>query len=109
MGGVAVGAIGKEVGGDTGMIIGSIAGVLIGGKIGSEIDDTDRGCVSHALDLGETGRPVDWVNPTSGPRYAITPAAPRTVNGVTCRDFAWGSGQRQTACLVPDGRWQIRG
>ena len=86
---------------------GAIAGVLIGREIDRGLDRSDRGCVSHALDLGRDGQPVQWSNAATGRSYSVTPYAPRTIDGRTCRDFVWDSGVRQTACLRADGSWSI--
>jgi len=107
LGGVAGAAIGKEVADETGAVIGAIAGVLVGAEIDRRMDRSDRGCVSHVLDLGRDGQAVRWRNPATGLGYSLVPYAPRTVDGRTCRDIEWGGGERQTACLRPDGSWVI--
>jgi surface antigen len=107
LGGVAGAAIGKEVADETGAVIGAIAGVLIGREIDRSLDGSDRGCVSHALDLGHDGQPVRWSNAATGRSYSLTPHAPRTIDGRTCRDFVWDNGVRQTACLRSDGTWAV--
>lgn len=108
LGGVAGAAIGKEVADETGAVIGAIAGVLIGREIDRGMDRSDRGCVSHALDLGRDGQPVRWSNAATGRSYSVTPYALRTIDGRSCRDFVWDNGVRQTACLRADGSWSIQ-
>ena len=107
LGGVAGAAIGKEVADETGAVIGAITGVLIGAEIDRRMDASDRGCVSHILDLGRDGQPVRWSNAATGRSYSVTPYARRTIGGRTCRDIEWGGGERQSACLRPDGSWVI--
>ena len=107
LGGVAGAAIGKEVADETGAVIGAIAGVLIGREIDRSLDGSDRGCVSHALDLGHDGQPVRWSNAATGRSYSLTPQASRIIDGRTCRDFVWDNGVRQTACLRSDGTWAV--
>jgi len=108
LGGQLGAEIGAAAGGETGAIIGSIAGVLIGANADSKIDSVDRGCVSHALDLGVDGQPISWSNPGTRQEYVLTPRGSRNIDGRVCRDFEWSGGLRQTACLKPDGSWAVR-
>jgi surface antigen len=107
--GASAGAgIGAAVGGDTGAVIGAIAGVLIGARADERMQPVDRGCVSHALDIGADNRPVTWTNPDSGERYTVTPRAMVRKNGQNCRELDWSGGVRQTVCLAVDGGWVAR-
>ena len=43
------------------IILGTAAGALIGAAIGHELDEADRGCVAHALEIGKDGQRITWV------------------------------------------------
>jgi len=123
-------AIGAVLGGATGALIGSTIGVgdgrtvaivagaaigaLIGSRIGESIDDRDRACMGHALEIGTAGRSVVWVNPATGAQLTLIPGAgSKTVSG-TCRQFTLLTkvrGERSTrqgvACQSRPGVWEI--
>jgi surface antigen len=117
VGGVVGGVIANRVGDEhraVATIIGIAAGALIGHRIGEELDERDRGCFGHALELGEAGKPVIWTNESTGVRYELSPGADRQRNGATCREFtlvaAEGSdrsSRRGLACQSQPGAWQI--
>ena len=75
LGGVIGGVIGSKVGDDdnrsVAIIIGAAAGALIGNKIGRELDDADRSCFGHALEVGKPGQMVTSNNQTYAKAYAI--------------------------------------
>ncbi|MDX1563016.1 MAG: glycine zipper 2TM domain-containing protein, partial [Gammaproteobacteria bacterium] len=62
-------------------LIGAAAGALIGNRIGRNIDKSDEACIGHALELGETGQAVTWVNDDTGVSYRIVPGADRRRDG----------------------------
>ncbi|MGE5793311.1 MAG: RT0821/Lpp0805 family surface protein [Bacteroidota bacterium] len=118
LGGVVGGAVGAQVGsGDArtvAIIVGSAVGAVIGAKIGRALEDADRGCIGHALELAENGRPVTWANPHTGVSYAVTPTRGFKQDGQSCREFttvATANGRKEStkgrACRDGDGRWQI--
>jgi surface antigen len=117
VGGVVGGVIANRVGDEhrtVATIIGIAAGALIGHKIGSELDERDRGCFGHALEIGQAGRPVIWTNESTGVRYEMAPGADRQRNGAACREFtlvavagAEKSSQRGLACQSQPGAWQV--
>jgi surface antigen len=79
------------------------------------MDEGDRGCMGHSLELARDGRPVGWVNSQSGRRYVVTPVGPWREGGPTCRLFklriaAQGRVSNETgrACRSGDGVWQFR-
>jgi surface antigen len=93
-------------------ILGAAAGALIGAKIGRELDDGDRGCVGHVLELGEPGRRVIWANSRTGVSYALVPGEGKKLQGKPCRNYtltATRNGQKEekrgTACQVGIGEW----
>lgn len=64
IGGVTGAVIGSQVADRddrvVGMVIGGVLGAVLGHAIGDEIDDNDRACMGHALELGRPGVPVVW-------------------------------------------------
>lgn len=118
LGGVVGGAIGSQVvkgeGRAVAIVVGSVLGAVIGAKIGRELEEADRGCIGHALELAADGRPVTWVDPQTGLSYAVTPKRGFKQNGQSCREFTTAvtsKGRRETvtdrACRSSDGTWQI--
>jgi hypothetical protein len=55
LGGAVGGAIGSKVGEDgnrgVAVILGTVLGAVIGNRIGKALDDSDRACIGHALEL----------------------------------------------------------
>jgi surface antigen len=95
-------------------LIGAAAGALVGNRIGHKLDEADRSCVGHALELGEAGRPVAWTNESTGVSYELSPGADRQRNGTVCREFTMvavdgreKSSQRGLACQSQAGVWEI--
>lgn len=117
VGGVVGGAIANKVADEhreVATIIGIAAGALIGHRIGRELDERDRACLGHALELGASGRPVVWTNESTGVRYELTPGRDRLQNGAACREFALvtaagdqRSSKNGLACPSQPGVWQI--
>lgn len=95
-------------------LIGAAAGALIGNRIGRKLDEADRSCIGHALEIGEAGRPVVWTNDATGVRYELSPGADRERNGAACREFTLAavadrqrSSRRGLACRSDSGIWRI--
>jgi surface antigen len=118
LGGVAGGVIGAKVASPenrtVGIIIGAAAGALIGAKIGRELDQGDRGCVGHALEIARPGVLVTWENRPTGVRYSLVPGEGSRAGGLACRDFtleaaAGGKTSKRTgkACQESPGVWKI--
>jgi surface antigen len=117
VGGVVGGAIANRVGDEhrtVATIIGVAAGALIGHKIGRELDERDRSCFGHALELAAPGRTVVWTNETTGVRYELAPGADRQHDGAACREFALAamagaekSTRRGLACQSQPGVWRV--
>jgi len=115
VGGVAGGVIANRVGEENravATVIGVVAGAAIGHKIGAELDERDRDCVGHALEIGRGGRVVVWTNERTGVRYQVTPGGNRSRNGVVCREYtlvAFVHGEQSLssglACSSQPGRW----
>lgn len=95
-------------------IVGAIAGALIGNHVGRELDEADRGCLGHALEIGEAGRRVTWKNDAVGVRYELLPGAVFERAGMGCREFTLvtvadgkKSSQQGVACQAQPGVWQL--
>src|SRR5690554_2851533 len=54
-------------------IVGAIARAVIGNWIGRKLDEADRACIGHALELGKAGQRVLWTNKSSGVQYELIP------------------------------------
>lgn len=120
VGGVVGGAVGSQIGEGSGrqvaIVVGTIAGAVIGAQIGRDLDNADRACMGHALELAGDNRRVRWSNPDTGTIYLLTPVRGFAHNGHSCRKFSLqttrggrvetGEGQ---ACQTGDGTWQIVG
>lgn len=116
-GGVIGGAVGASVGEGSNkpiaIILGSVIGAVIGNQIGKAIDNNDRGCIGHALELGRIGQRVHWVNPDSRIEYNLTPTSDFMQGNQKCKSYRleWiEQGKRQQAnnraCLAEQGQWQ---
>jgi surface antigen len=117
LGGVVGGAVGSTIGKGDGKTVAIIAGVvlgaIIGNKIGKDMDNADRGCLGHSLELGADHRPVHWENPEIGLSYTVTPQRGFTMNGLKCREYdfeVFGDGvnesRREKACRTGPGNWK---
>jgi surface antigen len=97
-------------------IVGAAVGALIGNRVGRELDDADRGCFGHSLELARPGRVVVWTNDATHVRYELLPGANRVRRGVMCREFTMTSfyGRERVsrsgiACRSQVGRWEVEG
>lgn len=95
-------------------IAGAVVGAVIGKWIGRELDDADRACVGHSLEVGASGQRIAWSNETTGVRYEIVPGDGRKDSGDGCREFTLSavagekrSSQRGVACQSQAGVWEI--
>ncbi len=96
-------------------IIGAAVGAAIGNWIGRELDDRDRACMGHALELGKSGTRVLWLNESTGVSYELMPGADREREGATCREFMLAAvdGKKRSshpgvACQSEPGVWEIK-
>ena len=117
LGGVAGGVIGSEVGKGDGrtvaIVVGTVIGASIGAEIGRRMDQTDRSCVGHALELAAPGQTVTWSNINTGVAYKLTPNDADAGAG-GCRRFrltatgSFGLSEGRTvACPSADGTWTL--
>lgn len=116
IGAVVGGAVGSQIGDGSdrtvAIIVGTVIGAAIGREIGRDLDQGDRACVGHALELAQSGQRVRWVNETTGVTYVIVPqAAPR--QGDPCRSYTLtmsrdgkSKASDGKACRAPDGTWK---
>lgn len=118
VGAVVGGAIGSQVGEGSNrtvaIIVGSVLGAVIGREIGRDLDEGDRACIGHSLELAKPGQSVRWVNDATKVTYVMTPLAVRDVKA-GCRKFrleASHAGKAQSrealACRAADGSWAIK-
>jgi surface antigen len=124
LGGVVGGAVGSRVSNDkdrpVAIVIGTVLGAVIGSKIGAEIDNGDRGCMGHGLELAGEKRTVVWTNNATGVSYRMTPTRNFQQNGVPCREFTAqvSKGKKKkdkhaeniqgVACRSGAGNWEVR-
>lgn len=118
IGAVVGGAIGSQVASrdnrTVAIIIGAVVGAVIGHEIGEDLDQADRACVGHTLELGRDRVPVRWYDPDRQSTWTVTPTARLRRDGRDCRQFklAESSDDRQRstdgmACRVGDGTWRF--
>lgn len=117
VGGAVGGYLGSRIADEhpvIGTVIGAVAGAVIGNRIGRELDERDRRCFGHALEIGEAGRPILWTNESTGIRYEIVPGAVRERRGATCREFTMAAADARSrssnsglACQVQPGVWEL--
>ena len=118
VGAIAGGAIANRVADEhkaVATIVGVIAGGVIGNRIGKELDEADRGCFGHALEIAQPGQRITWANESSGLNYEMLAGAGSTRNGAQCREYTLvtiagrdRSSQKGVACQSQPGVWQKR-
>lgn len=117
LGGIVGGAVGSTIGnGDSrkvAILIGSVLGAVIGKKIGQDMDNADRGCLGHTLELGTDHKPVSWENPENGLSYTVTPLNGFQSNGMKCRAYDLDiegddiqDTKHEKACQIGPGNWK---
>jgi len=118
VGGAVGGAVGASVGrGDArgvAVVLGTVVGAVVGSEIGRAIDDEDRGCIGHSLELARTGQTIRWTNADNGVGYTLTPTRNFDLGGRSCRVFTTrlvsGGVERSfegKACRSADGTWDL--
>lgn len=119
LGGVVGGAIGAQVGKGEGravaIVVGTVLGAVIGASIARELDEADRACIGHTLELAPAGRRVVWHNDRTGVDYVVIPGRSFRQGDRDCREFTterYVDGRRivtrQRACRDDDGQWHTR-
>jgi surface antigen len=120
IGAAAGGAIGAQVGKDENrpiaILVGSVAGAIIGAKIGRDMDQTDRACIAHALELVGDKKAVTWTSADQRRTYRLTPVRGFSQQGAKCREFDFRvttddgkKTNRVQACPGGDGTWRLVG
>jgi surface antigen len=118
LGAMVGGAIGSTIGDGDGRVVATVAGAVLGAAvgrtIGRDLDQQDRGCVGHALELAKPGQPVRWLNEQVNVTYLLTPVAPTKNDAKNCRKFTLKlsrDGKSQTtngaACRDSAGVWKM--
>jgi surface antigen len=116
IGGIAGGVIANRVADENrrvATIVGVIAGAVIGNRIGRELDEADRGCFGHALEIAQPGQRITWTNEQNGVRYEMSPGAASPRHGASCRQYTLVTvagrdrgTQTGVACQSQPGVWQ---
>lgn len=118
LGGVIGGVIGSEVADDgdraVATIIGAAAGALIGNKIGRKLDEADRSCFGHALEIAEPGQVVTWTNSETGIVYEMALGRNADKHGDSCREYmllgiagSTKTFRKGIACQAEPGVWNV--
>jgi surface antigen len=120
LGGAVGGAIGSRADKDdrpVAIIIGTAIGAVIGSKIGKSIDEADRACMGHSLELAGRKDSVMWTNSATGITYRVTPTRNFVDGREHCREFTTelssGKGGKQdkvtgVACRGAKGEWLFK-
>lgn len=97
------------------IVLGTAIGAVIGAKIGEEIDDRDRACMGHALELAGEKKTVVWTNKSTGVTYRLTPTRNVGTRREPCREFktVLSAARKRdalsgVACRRGNGEWVIR-
>jgi len=117
LGGMAGAVVGSQIGDGSGraaaIILGSVLGAVLGAELGRQMDEEDRACFGHTLELGKRGQTVTWRNPY-GIAYAVTPLDEFVRDGRKCRHYETvitRDGRKEKvrgkACAVGEGRWEV--
>lgn len=117
IGGAVGGVIGAQVGGGDGrkiaIVLGTVLGAVVGAKIGRDLDNADRACIGHALELGGEKRGVAWS--VGEVAYLLTPQTGFQRGAESCRNYILqvSTGGKNTqnikgaACRAGNGTWQV--
>lgn len=120
LGGAVGGAIGSRADGHdraVAIVLGTTIGAVIGAKIGQTIDEADRACMGHSLELAGRKDTVIWTNSATGVTYRVTPTRNLQEGKQHCREFTTellsSKGRRHetitgVACRRPGGEWEFR-
>jgi len=119
VGGALGGVIGSRAENDrpVAIVLGTAIGAVIGAKIGQSIDQSDRACIGHSLELAGLKKTVVWTNEATGVRYRVTPTRNFNEGRQACREFTTeiaGKGLRKTdkvtgiACRRGKGEWVLK-
>jgi len=118
VGGVVGGAVGSRVGeGDNrpvAILVGGVIGAVVGAKVGRAIDEADRACMGHALELAGEKTTVRW-DSRNGVHYELTPTRNLGDQKSPCREFVTRvatskskDAMKGIACRRGNGDWVIK-
>ena len=84
-------------------------------KLVDSMDERDRACMGHALELVRKGNTTAWTNPESGRAYRVTLGQDYVHAGLPCREFAavvTAMGAQESvkggACRRPEAKWELQ-
>lgn len=113
LGGAAGGVVGNTIGKGKGNTAATIAGAVIGAGIGGNHIGSQH-CSEQVFQQAPIGMPISWQDARAGNYYAVTPTREYRTAGRYCREYQTtarvGGGLRETygtACMQPDGSWEI--
>ncbi len=91
-------------------VLGALIGGVIGIEVGERIDEADRACMGHALEVAAVGRSVTWTNPRTRVSHTLVPVRDLKEG---CRLFelragAQGKPASLTACRSKSAVWEIK-
>ena len=117
LGGATGAAVGAAVSDGKGVaiLVGAVLGAVVGSQIGKSMDQADRGCIGHALELAPDNKKVKWTG-ANGSVYAVTPVKGYKQGGLDCREYVteYKVGKKkekvkEKACRNPNGTWTVVG
>ena len=80
------------------------------------MEDSDRACMGHALELVRKGSSASWSNSETGRAYRVTMAQDYVYEGLPCREFSavvTTGGKKETlkggACRRTEAKWELHG
>lgn len=83
-------------------------------KLIDAMDERDRACMGHALELVRKGSAAAWSNSETGRAYRVTMGQDYVYEGLPCREFSAvvsGRGAQETikggACRRAEARWEL--
>jgi surface antigen len=116
--GEAIGAAasGAQAGKGENRPMATLVGTGTGAKLGRDIDQTDRACIGHSLELAGDKKRVTWMSADQRKTYRLTPLRGFEQQGVKCREFEFRmttDDRKETskvrACPGGDGTWRLVG
>jgi len=112
VGGLAGNAIG---GGGAGIGIGAVLGAIAGGVIGHNMDSSDAGQSTTAMNSNQMNQTSSWTNPHTGVTYTMTPTSNffMVKGNPNCRRFHFTATKPNgkmhayngTVCRMANGNW----
>lgn len=111
LGGAAGGVVGHQFGKGKGKVASTIAGAVLGSAVGTSVSQR---CTEEVFRTAPLGTPIVWQRPGYDDNYYVTATREFETEGRYCREYqavATIGGRNQqtygTACMQPDGSWEI--